>query len=88
MLVGGATPQTTISHVFSGLAANTLYHWRARVLRAPATGPTPATSDHGPWRRIDAQSNEGDIRLPEPESLLSLASGIALLAALVQRRSR
>jgi len=50
--------------------------------------PTPATSDHGPWRRIDAQSNEGDIRLPEPESLLSLASGIALLAALVQRRSR
>ena len=87
VLVSGSAPQTTITHTFTGLAADALYHWRARVLRAPATGPIPVNPHHGPWRRLDAQSHEADVRLPEPALLLSLASGIALLAALVRRRS-
>jgi hypothetical protein len=86
----GATPEVLISHTFTGLAGNKLYHWRARILHAPATGPIPANPPHGPWRRVDAQSLEGDIRLPEPEVLAALAAGAALVAALgrVRRRPR
>jgi len=85
--VGGATPDVLISHTFSGLAAQTLYRWRARVLRAPATGPLPSKPAHGPWRRPGAQALEADVRLlPEPEMLLSLGSGAALLALLARRR--
>jgi hypothetical protein len=60
--VSGATPDVAISHTFSGLLANQLYRWRARVLHAPATGPTPANPAHGPWRRVGAQSVEADLR--------------------------
>jgi hypothetical protein len=86
--VNGATPDVAISHTFAGLTSHTLYRWRARVLQAPATGAIPANPAHGPWRRLGAQSVEGDIRLPEPGLLLSLASGLALVAALARRRGR
>jgi len=50
-----------------GLAASTLYHWRARVLHAPfgviqpgiTAPPNPA---HGPWRRLLGQAVEADVR--------------------------
>ena len=43
-----------------------LYRWRARILYAPFTvtqaGITePPNPEYGPWRRVDAQSNEADI---------------------------
>jgi hypothetical protein len=87
--LGGAIPEVLISKAFSGLAPETLYRWRARVLRAPATGPLPSKPAHTPWRRIGAQAVEADVRLlPEPESVLSLASGAAVLVALARRRRR
>jgi len=55
------------------------------VLRAPATGPIPANPEHSPWRHLNAQAMEADIRLPEPGFLLAVASGVALLA---RRRSK
>lgn len=81
----GSTPETLLTHTFSGLTTNTLYRWRARVLYAPATGPIPPVPDAAPWRRIQAQSNEGDIRLPEPGFGLAFAVGCALSAALSRR---
>jgi hypothetical protein len=87
MAVGGATPEVLISQTLSGLAQDTLYRWRARVLHVPATGPIPAKPSHSPWRRLGAQALEADVRLlPEPEMLLSLASGAVLLTALARRR--
>jgi hypothetical protein len=86
--LNGATPEVLISHAFAGLAGNTLYRWRARILHASATGPIPANSPHGPWRRVAAQSVEGDIRLPEPGVLAALAAGAALVAALGRGRRR
>jgi hypothetical protein len=88
LTVNGATPDVQLSYSFSALTSNTLYHWRARVLHAPSTGPFPAEPFHGPWRRLDAQSVEADIRLPEPGLVLSLAAGAALLAALARQRGR
>ena len=88
MLVNGGAPQATISHSFTGLPADTLYHWRARVLHAPGTGTIPSNPPHGPWRRLDAQSVEADVRLPEPGLLISLLSGIALVATLARGRAR
>ena len=66
-LVFGGTSETTDTHWVSGLSANTLYHWRARVLHAPsaATMPgitAPPNPAHGPWRRLNAQATEADIR--------------------------
>ena len=84
--VDGLAPEALISHTFGGLTDETLHHWRARVLHAPATGPLPAEPAHGPWRRFCAQSVEADIRLPEPGLPLALAGGAALLAALARRR--
>ncbi|HVN39423.1 MAG TPA: integrin alpha [Myxococcota bacterium] len=85
--VDGTAPEVLISQTFSGLANHTLYRWRARVLLANATGTIPAKPEHGPWRRLGAQSVEADVRVvPEPGMLLSLGSGAALLAALARRR--
>jgi len=84
--VNGTTPEALLSFTFTGLTDDTLYHWRARVLHAPSTGTTPPKPAHGPWRRLGAQSVEADIRLPEPGFLFSLASGLALVAALARRR--
>ncbi len=84
--VNGTTPEVLLSHTFTGLVNNTLYRWRARVLHAPAVGTVPANPEHGPWRRLGAQSVEGDIRLPEPGLLVPLISGLALVASLARRR--
>ncbi len=89
LTVTGANPEVLVSQTLSGLSSNTLYRWRARVLHAAATGPLSAHPAHGPWRRVNAQATEADIRLlPEPDAVLSLASGIALLAALARARRR
>ena len=82
----------TLTETITGLSADTLYRWRARVLYASysvtQSGITaPPNPAHGPWRRLSAQADEADIRMvPEPGAMLSLASGIALLAALHRRR--
>jgi hypothetical protein len=86
--VNGATPDVVLSHTLSGLANESLYRWRARVLHAPATGPVPAHPEHGPWRRFGAQAVEADLRLPEPSFPLGVATGIALLVALARSRLR
>ena len=57
-----------ITESISGLDANQLYRWRARVLYAPQTvtepGITPPPNPaHGPWRRFQGQSNEADLRI-------------------------
>jgi hypothetical protein len=52
----------------------------------PGVVPPPAPA-HGPWRRLQAQSVEADLRVvPEPSALAALAAGGALLGALVRRR--
>jgi hypothetical protein len=81
-----------LGETISGLASNTLYRWRARILYAPfgvteagiAAPPNPA---HGPWRRVSAQAVEADLRtLPEPGALAVLGAGIALLSLMGRRR--
>ncbi len=57
-----------------------------RKTRCGAEPPNPV---HGPWRRVSAQANEADIRVePEPDSLLILVAGFALLAVLNLQRRR
>jgi len=58
----------TLTKTVSGLAPNTLYRWRARVLHAPFSITQPgitasANPSHGPWRRLSGQAFEGDLRL-------------------------
>ncbi len=83
-----------LTQLVSGLPPEVRYRWRARVLYAPlsATQPgvtPPAKPAHGPWRRLQAQSVEADLRVvPEPGAWLSLGSGFALAAALARRRAR
>jgi hypothetical protein len=87
--VHGGLPEADLAHTFTGLAPNSLYRWRARVLHAPATGTTPAAPAHGPWRRLGAQAIEADIRvLPEPGEVALLLSGIVLVSLLARRRRR
>ena len=50
-----------------GLQDDTLYRWRARVLYAPffvnRSGITPPPNPaHGPWRRLQGQAFEADVR--------------------------
>ncbi|HHN93476.1 MAG TPA: hypothetical protein ENK17_01790, partial [Anaerolineae bacterium] len=56
-----------IATTISGLEAETLYRWRARVLYAPYTvtqsGITaPPNPAHSPWRRFLGQTFEADLR--------------------------
>ena len=47
--------------------------------------PVPA---HGPWRQLQAQSVHADVRvIPEPGFLVSLGSGLVLLAVLARLRA-
>ena len=51
----------------TGLAADTLYRWRARVETVPVSATLPGIVPplkpaHGPWRRLNAQVVEGDVR--------------------------
>ncbi len=57
-----AAPAAALSVTVAGLLPNTLIHWRARVLRANETGTPSANPAHGPWRRLQAQIGNGDIR--------------------------
>ncbi len=89
VVVNGAAPEVVIADHFAGLTTGTLYRWRARILHAPRTGPVPLAPAHGPWRRFQAQAVEADVRVvPEPSFVVSLASGLALLAVLARRRRR
>ena len=63
-----------LTETISGLTADTLYRWRARVLRAPyrvtesgiTAPPKPAA---GPWRRVQAQVQEADIRVDDGDGI-------------------
>lgn len=55
--------------------------------RAPRPAALPMNPSHGPWRRVNAQAVEADIRtVPEPGGALLLGGGIAWVAALGRRR--
>ena len=63
------TTGALLSRTVSGLADDTLYRWRARVLRAPfgVTEPgitSPPKPAHGPWRRFLGAAFDADIRTP------------------------
>jgi hypothetical protein len=83
-----------LSELVSGLAGDSLYRWRARVLFAPLgvteVGITPPPNPaHGPWRRVSAQAVEADVRtVPEPGRALQLGFGIALLVLIGRGRMR
>jgi len=72
--VGTTTRGITLTTSITGLADNTLYRWRARVLYAPyhvdlvAPPPNPA---HGPWRRLFGQGLEADLRAGTPAASIS-----------------
>ena len=90
--VGPGATDAVLTHTFTGLEEGALYRWRARVLRAPTTSTQPGITlapnpAHGPWRRVQAQAFEADVRvIPEPGRVISLVSGVGLLAALARRR--
>ena len=60
--VGPAEPEAALAAPVSGLAPDTLYRWRAAVQHAPPVGPLSANLPHGPWRRVQAQAVEADLR--------------------------
>ncbi len=64
--VGTTNVGIPLRKTLSGLADGTLYRWRARVLYAPfsVTAPPPNPA-HGPWRRLQGQAVEADIRVAE-----------------------
>jgi hypothetical protein len=58
---------TTLVADLGPLAAHTLYHWRARLVYAPASAnlgsqAAPARS-HGPWLGFRAQADSADVRI-------------------------
>jgi len=83
-----------LSELVSGLAGDSLYRWRARVLYAPLgvteVGITPPPNPaHGPWRRVSAQVVEADIRtVPEPGAVALFSSGVVLLVLIGRGRMR
>jgi hypothetical protein len=94
LAVDGTSPTITLSEAFTGLTPDTLYRWRTRVLHAPfgVAQPSitpPPNPPHGPWRRLDAQASQADIRLvPEPHALSMIVAGATLLAGLERRRRK
>jgi uncharacterized repeat protein (TIGR01451 family) len=66
-----------ITETVSGLAFDTLYRWRARALYGGLVDPSgvtpPEHPPHGPWRRLDGQANEADIRVYATNADLSLS---------------
>ena len=60
--VGPAEPEAALAAPISGLAPETPYRWRAAVQHAPPVGPLSANLPHGPWRRVQAQAVEADLR--------------------------
>ena len=88
VLVSTGTPEVEMVRHVSGLAPNTLYRWRARVLSAPATGPIPANPIAGPWLQLPTSGEANGIRtVPEVGVGLGLAAGLVLLGGLRRRRS-
>jgi hypothetical protein len=68
--VGTTNVGIPLREILSGLEADTLYRWRVRVLHAPfsVTEPhiiPPPNPAHGPWRRLQGQAVEADIRVAE-----------------------
>jgi hypothetical protein len=64
--VGTTNVGIPLRKTLSGLADGTLYRWRARVLSAPYSMITPPPNPtHGPWRRLQGQAVEADIRVAE-----------------------
>jgi hypothetical protein len=66
----------------AGLPSNTLRRWRARVQYAPLTGAVPVAPAHGPWRRLQAQAFEADVRsaAPPPSTGCGMGPELLLLA--------
>ena len=61
--VSAASPTASLTQEVAGLPLG-LHRWRARVLHAPAAAiAVPMHPAHGPWRRVQAQAVEADIRL-------------------------
>ncbi len=91
--VNAGAPDVVLTKLLGGLNEGTLYRWRARVLHAPITATQPGVSmspvpAHGPWRQLQAQSVHADVRvIPEPGFLVSLGSGLVLLAVLARLRA-
>jgi hypothetical protein len=86
---GPLWPELVTGHNVYSLDPGMLYRWRARVQYADLSGARPLAPAHGPWRRLNGQAVEGDIRtLPEPGLVARLASGCVVLAALACRRRR
>ncbi len=75
--VDAPTGAVELTETVSGLTFGTLYRWRARVLYgglADAPGVTPPPHPpHGPWRRLDGQADEADIRVYDTNADLSLS---------------
>jgi len=77
----GANPQgSTLALLMTGLAVDSVYHWRARVLFAPLTVTSagivsPPNPPAGPWRRLYANADVADIRTNTPASPLIFANG-------------
>ena len=59
-----------LTEAIAGLNLGERYRWRARILYAPfmvtQAGITePPSPEYGPWRRVDAQSDEADILIDD-----------------------
>jgi hypothetical protein len=61
--VDGGSPEAVLTETVGSLSSGTLYHWRARVQHAPATGTIPSNPGHGPWLRVGGQAVEADVRV-------------------------
>jgi uncharacterized repeat protein (TIGR01451 family) len=63
-----------VEAVAAGLEPSELHRWRVRTLYLPFSADQagvspPPVPPHGPWRRLGAQAEEADIRLPSTADL-------------------
>jgi hypothetical protein len=65
-----------MSLTLSGLPQNKLIHWRARRLRADATEAARPVPEHSLWRRLQAQTANGDIRTSPDADLDGIADAV------------